>query len=120
MRTAVLFATDSYFLDLALKYLMIFSHFYHLGSVRVSNELGSAHPRAAKYAVIVAIVEALLLGMLFGTVIMAEKDNFAMIYTKSKEMQEAVSRLAFLLSITMVVNSVQHVISGKYIFSLIN
>ncbi|KAL6131095.1 hypothetical protein ACLB2K_069473 [Fragaria x ananassa] len=112
VRIAVLFATDSYFVDLTLEYLKIFSHLYHLGSVRVSNELGSAHPRAAKYAVIVAIVEALLLGMLFGTVIMAEKDNFAMIYTKSKEMQEAVSRLAFLLSITMVVNSVQHVISG--------
>ncbi|XP_050387388.1 protein DETOXIFICATION 34-like [Argentina anserina] len=81
-------------------------------SVRVSNELGSAHPRAAKYAVIVTIVEALLLGILFGAVVMVTKDNIAIIYTKSKEMQQAVSRLAFLLSITMVINSVQHVISG--------
>ncbi|XP_061999416.1 protein DETOXIFICATION 34-like [Rosa rugosa] len=81
-------------------------------SVRVSNELGSAHPRAAEYSVIVAITEALLLGILFGVVIMAAKDNFAIIFTNSKEMQQAVSRIAFLLSITMVINSVQHVISG--------
>lgn len=84
-----------------------------LGSVRVSNELGSAHPRAAKYSVIVTIVESLLIGICFGATILAAKDHFAIIFTESKEMQQAVSRLAFLLSITMILNSVQPVISGN-------
>ncbi|TQD99572.1 hypothetical protein C1H46_014798 [Malus baccata] len=81
-------------------------------SVRVSNELGSAHPRAAKYSVIITILESLLIGMIFALVILAAKDHFAIIFTESKEMQQAVSRLAFLLSVTMLLNSVQPVISG--------
>mgnify|MGYP003366174062 CR=1 FL=1 len=85
-------------------------------SVRVSNELGSAHPRAAKYSVIITILESLLIGMIFAVVILAAKDHFAIIFTESKEMQKAVSRLAFLLSVTMLLNSVQPVISGKMFF----
>ncbi|PQM37011.1 protein DETOXIFICATION 34 [Prunus yedoensis var. nudiflora] len=81
-------------------------------SVRVSNELGSAHPRAAKYSVIIIILESLLIGLFFAVVILAAKDHFAIIFTDSKEMQQAVSRLAFLLSVTMLLNSVQPVISG--------
>ncbi|TYK03025.1 protein DETOXIFICATION 34 [Cucumis melo var. makuwa] len=81
-------------------------------SVRVSNELGSGHPRAAKYSVIVTIVESLCIGLFFAALILATKNYFAIIFTDSKKMQEAVSRLAYLLGITMVLNSVQPVISG--------
>ncbi|GMN44964.1 hypothetical protein TIFTF001_014150 [Ficus carica] len=81
-------------------------------SVRVSNELGSGHPRAAKYSVIVTCIESLCIGIFFASLILITKDHFAVIFTDSKEMQVAVSRLAFLLGITMVLNSVQPVISG--------
>ncbi|PON68077.1 Multi antimicrobial extrusion protein [Parasponia andersonii] len=81
-------------------------------SVRVSNELGSGHPRAAQYSVIVTCIESLCIGILFASLILLTKDHFAVIFTDSEEMQEAVSRLAFLLGITMVLNSVQPVISG--------
>jgi MATE family multidrug resistance protein len=79
----------------------------------VSNELGSGHPRAAKYSVIVTIVQSLLIGICFASIILLTRDHFAVIFTESKEMQHAVSRLTFLLGITMVLNSVQPVISGK-------
>ncbi|XP_024029583.1 protein DETOXIFICATION 34 [Morus notabilis] len=81
-------------------------------SVRVSNELGSGHPRAAKYSVIVTCIESLCIGIIFASIILLTKDRFAIIFTDSEEMKEAVSRLAFLLGITMVLNSVQPVISG--------
>ncbi|XP_059456553.1 protein DETOXIFICATION 34 [Corylus avellana] len=81
-------------------------------SVRVSNELGSGHPRAAKYSVIVTVVQSLLIGICFASIILLTKDHFAILFTDSKEMQRAVSRLAFLLGITMLLNSVQPVISG--------
>ncbi|XP_062154611.1 protein DETOXIFICATION 34 [Alnus glutinosa] len=81
-------------------------------SVRVSNELGSGHPRAAKYSVIVTTVQSLLIGIFFATIILVTRDHFAIVFTDSKDMQRAVSRLAFLLGITMVLNSVQPVISG--------
>lgn len=81
-------------------------------SVRVSNELGSGHPMAAKYSVIITCFISLCLGLFFATVVFVTKDHFAIIFTNSKVMQEAVSRLAYLLCITMVLNSVQPIISG--------
>ncbi|EOX95916.1 hypothetical protein QUC31_005283 [Theobroma cacao] len=81
-------------------------------SVRVSNELGSAHPRAAKYSVVVTVVESLLIGLLSAVIILATRNKFSIIFTDSKEMQRAVAHLAHLLGITMVLNSVQPVISG--------
>ncbi|TXG62903.1 hypothetical protein EZV62_009897 [Acer yangbiense] len=81
-------------------------------SVRVSNELGSGHPRAAKYSVIVTVIESLFIGILAGIIIMATRNHFSIIFTSNKEMQKAVAHLASLLGITMVVNSVQPVLSG--------
>ncbi|XP_041017802.1 protein DETOXIFICATION 35-like [Juglans microcarpa x Juglans regia] len=81
-------------------------------SVRVSNELGSGHPKAAKYSVIVTVIESLLIGIFFATLILASRERFAVIFTGSKEMQRAVSSLAYLLGITMLLNSVQPVVSG--------
>ncbi|XAR54046.1 hypothetical protein NMG60_11029030, partial [Bertholletia excelsa] len=81
-------------------------------SVRVSNELGSKHPRAAKYSVFVTVTESLLIGIFFMSVIMTTRNHFAVIFTDSKEMQKAVAHHAYLLAITMVLNSVQPVISG--------
>ena len=74
--------------------------------------MGSGHPRAAKYAVIVTVVESLVIGIFFMGVVMANKNRFAVIFTDAKEMQEAVGKLAYLLAITMLLNSVQPVISG--------
>lgn len=44
--------------------------------------------------------------------ILIARDYFAVIYTDSKDLQQAVAKLAWLLGITMVLNSVQPVISG--------
>ncbi|KAL8114147.1 hypothetical protein AgCh_021133 [Apium graveolens] len=81
-------------------------------SVRVANELGSGHPRAAKYSVIVMVTQSLLIGILLMSLIMITRNHFAVIFTDSTELQQAVARLAYLLAITMVLNSVQTVISG--------
>ncbi|KAK4740706.1 hypothetical protein SAY87_024294 [Trapa incisa] len=81
-------------------------------SVRVSNELGLGHPRAAKYSVYVTVFQSLLIGLLCMVVIMMTKSYFAIIFTSSKKLQEATSGLAYLLGATMVLNSVQPVISG--------
>ncbi|KAL9661303.1 hypothetical protein QQ045_026127 [Rhodiola kirilowii] len=81
-------------------------------SVRVSNELGSRHPRTAKYAVYVTVLQSLCIGILCMVLILVFKDSFAIIFTDSKDIQRAVSKLAILLGLTMVLNSVQPVISG--------
>ncbi|ESQ54740.1 hypothetical protein EUTSA_v10025035mg [Eutrema salsugineum] len=81
-------------------------------SVRVSNELGLGRPRAAKYSVYVTVFESLLIGLVFMVAIIIARDHFAVIFTSSEVLQHAVSKLAYLLGITMVLNSVQPVISG--------
>ncbi|CAN1264596.1 Protein DETOXIFICATION 34 [Linum perenne] len=82
-------------------------------SVRVSNELGSGRPRGAKYAVYVIVFQSFLIGLLCMVAVLITKDYFSIIFTSSQDLQMAVSKLAFLLGITMVLNSVQPVISGN-------
>lgn len=81
-------------------------------SVRVSNELGLGRPRAAKYSVYVTVFESLVIGLVFMVAVIIGRDHFAIIFTNSEVLQRAVSKLAYLLGITMVLNSVQPVISG--------
>lgn len=81
-------------------------------SVRVSNELGLGHPRAAKYSVYVTIFQSLLIGILCMAVILATREYFAIIFTDSENMQRAVAHLSSLLGVTMLLNSIQPVISG--------
>ncbi|XP_054807212.1 protein DETOXIFICATION 35-like isoform X2 [Prosopis cineraria] len=80
--------------------------------VRVSNELGMGHPRTAKYSVYVTVTESLLLGILFMAVVLIARKYIALPFTTSATLQEAVASLAYLLAITMLLNSVQQSISG--------
>ncbi|KAM3193874.1 hypothetical protein ACQJBY_070488 [Aegilops geniculata] len=81
-------------------------------SVRVYNELGSGRPRAAKHAVMVVVGESLLIGLLCMALVLIFRDSFSVIYTTDSELQHAVSRIAGLLGLTMVLNSVQPVLLG--------
>lgn len=91
----------------------ISSHF----SVRVSNELGSGRPRATMYAVIVVLLQSLAFGILSMVVILVFRNDFAVIFTSDHVLQKAVGNIAYLLSITMVINSIQPVISGQTLFN---
>ncbi|XP_073144842.1 protein DETOXIFICATION 35-like [Henckelia pumila] len=81
-------------------------------SVRVSNELGLGHPRATKYSVYAVVFQSFLIGILCMIIILLTRNHFSIIFTNSKDMQRAVAHLSGLLAITMVLNSVQPVISG--------
>ncbi|RWW23597.1 hypothetical protein BHE74_00054500 [Ensete ventricosum] len=83
-------------------------------SVRVSNELGSGRPRATRYAVFVVLVQSLAIGLLSMAIILATRNQFSVIFTSDRDMQRAVADIAYLLGITMVLNSIQPVISGKH------
>ncbi|KAF8691776.1 hypothetical protein HU200_040172 [Digitaria exilis] len=81
-------------------------------SVRVSNELGSGRPRAAKHAVAVVVAQSLALGVVAMALLLAYRNSFAAVFTGDREMQAAVGKVAYLLAATMLLNSVQPVISG--------
>ena len=81
-------------------------------SVRVSNELGSGRPRASMYAVMVVLSQSLAFGLLAMVLVLATREQFPAIFTGDRHLQKAVSSIAYLLAVTMVLNSVQPVISG--------
>ncbi|CAO2187577.1 unnamed protein product [Urochloa humidicola] len=81
-------------------------------SVRVSNELGSGRPRAAWNAVLVVVIEALLIGLVCMALVLVFRDSFSIIFTSDPDLRRAVAKIAGLLGLTMVLNSVQTVISG--------
>ncbi|CAO2168519.1 unnamed protein product [Urochloa humidicola] len=81
-------------------------------SVRVSNELGSGRPRAAWNAVLVVVIEALLIGLVCMALVLVFRDSFSIIFTSDPDLRRAVAKIASLLGLTMVLNSVQTVISG--------
>lgn len=89
-------------------------------SVRVSNELGLQHPRAAKFSVYVTILQSLFIGLFCMFLLFVAGDKIISIYTNSDELHQAVAKLAWLLDLSMLLNSVQPVISGIYSSFLFN
>lgn len=82
--------------------------------VRVANELGAGNAKAAKFATIVSVAQSTVIGVLFCIIIMIFHDQFAYIFTSSSVVLQAVDSMSFLLAITILLNSVQPVLSGKH------
>ncbi|PPD95808.1 hypothetical protein GOBAR_DD07168 [Gossypium barbadense] len=92
--------------------LMIpFAFFAGIG-VRVANELGAGNGKGAKFATIVSVVTSVIIGIFFWLLIMIFHDKFALIFSTSQPVLEAVSKLSLLLAFTILLNSVQPILSG--------
>lgn len=87
-------------------------------SVRVSNELGAGNARIAKISVVVVTLTSLLIGIFFMVVVLAAKDYFPYLFTNSEAVAKETTKLAYLLAFTVVLNSVQPVLSGNYKFPM--
>ncbi|KAJ8621042.1 hypothetical protein MRB53_029571 [Persea americana] len=81
-------------------------------SVRVSNELGAGNDRAAKFAVVVVCVTSVAIGVVCMALILITRDNFPYLFTSSSDVAKEVSKLATILGITVLLNSLQPVLSG--------
>ncbi|MQL98434.1 hypothetical protein Taro_031145 [Colocasia esculenta] len=92
--------------------IMVFFGFNAAISVRISNELGAGRPRAAKFAVLVVVLSSALLGFLFMTLILVLKDVYALPFTNSTAVADVVSNLAVIFSLTLLLNSIQPVLTG--------
>lgn len=82
--------------------------------VRVSNELGAGNGKGAKFATIVAVATSTTIGLLFWLLIMIFHNYLALIFSSSKEVLDAVNKLSILLAFTILLNSVQPILSGTY------
>ncbi|KAL8256643.1 hypothetical protein R6Q59_031710 [Mikania micrantha] len=87
--------------------------------VRVSNELGAGNGNGAKYATFVAILHSTVIGLVFCVLIVAFHNKFALIFSSSTVVLDAVDSMAWLLASTILLNSIQPVISGILILELV-
>ncbi|KAK4794028.1 hypothetical protein SAY86_012022 [Trapa natans] len=92
--------------------MMIPLAFFAATGVRVSNELGAGNGSAAKFATKVSVVQSTIIGVFFCALIMILHDKIAYIFTSVADVVSEVNQLSYLLGITIILNSVQPILSG--------
>ncbi|RXH73929.1 hypothetical protein DVH24_016751 [Malus domestica] len=80
--------------------------------VRVANELGAGNWKAAKFATKVSVIESTMVGVLFCVLLIALHDKIAYVFTTSSDVVEAVNYMSYLLAVTILLNSIQPVLSA--------
>jgi len=95
-------------------YIILFVIIY-INSVRVSNELGSGNPKGAKFATLIAVFTSLSIGIVLFFVFLFLRGRISYIFTTSEAVAAEVADLSPLLAFSILLNSVQPVLSGIYI-----
>ena len=97
--------------------MMISIGFLSAIGVRVANELGAGSARRAKFAIFNVVTTSFLIGFVLFVLFLFFRGSLAYIFTESKEVVDAVADLAPLLAFSILLNSVQPVLSGVAIGS---
>uniref|UniRef100_A0A1D1XK81 Protein DETOXIFICATION n=1 Tax=Anthurium amnicola TaxID=1678845 RepID=A0A1D1XK81_9ARAE len=97
--------------------MMIMLGLSNAGSVRIGNELGAAHPRVAKFAVVVMLATCLVVNTVIALIVLIFRVALSKLYTSSDEVVSMVSNLMPLLSISIFLNGIQPILSGVAIGS---
>ncbi|XP_020219485.1 protein DETOXIFICATION 27 isoform X2 [Cajanus cajan] len=92
--------------------MMVPLAFFAGAGVRVANELGAGNGKAAKFATLVSVAQSSVIGLIFCALIMIFHNYVAYIFTSSSSVLQAVDNMAFLLAVTILLNSIQPVLSG--------
>ncbi|XP_058096958.1 protein DETOXIFICATION 27-like [Magnolia sinica] len=92
--------------------LMIPFSLFAATGIRVANELGAGNGKAAKFATIVAVVTSSVIGVIFFALILGYHHMLALIFTSSDDVLKAVNKLSILLAFSILLNSVQPILSG--------
>ncbi|XP_020595501.1 protein DETOXIFICATION 27-like [Phalaenopsis equestris] len=92
--------------------LMIPLAFFAATGVRVANELGANNSRGARFATINAVITSSIIGVFFSVLVVALHNKVAYIFTISDVVIRAVDNLSLLLALTILLNSVQPILSG--------
>lgn len=82
-------------------------------SVRVSNELGAGNPKSASFSVTVVTLISFIISVISALVVLALRDVIGYAFTQGETVATAVSDLCPLLALTLLLNGIQPVLSGK-------
>ncbi|KAJ6831596.1 protein DETOXIFICATION 21-like [Iris pallida] len=92
--------------------MMISVGFLSAAGVRVANELGAGSSKRAKFAIVNVAVTSLVLGTVFFIFFLLFRGNLAYVFTDSLKVARAVADLSSLLAFSILLNSIQPVLSG--------
>ncbi|KAK7353032.1 hypothetical protein VNO80_18464 [Phaseolus coccineus] len=92
--------------------MMIPLAFFAGTGVRVANELGAGNGKGAKFAMKVSVAQSIVIGVVLCVLIMIFHEYLAYIFTTSSSVIQAVHNMSFLLALTILLNSVQPILSG--------
>lgn len=92
--------------------LMIPFAFFAGTGVRVANELGAGNGKGAKFATTVSVLTSIIIGLIFWLLIMIYHNELALLFSSSEAVLKAVNKLSILLAFTILLNSVQPILSG--------
>lgn len=84
-----------------------------INSVRVSNELGARHPKSAAFSVVVVTSWSFILSVIAAVIVLALRNLISYAFTEGEVVAEAVSDLCPLLALSLILNGIQPVLSGK-------
>jgi MATE family multidrug resistance protein len=85
-----------------------------ISSVRVSNELGAGHPKSAYFSVWVVTGVSTLISVMLSIVILCLRNYISYLFTEGEVVSNAVADLCPLLAITLILNGIQPVLSGRF------
>ncbi|KAF5442074.1 hypothetical protein F2P56_037051 [Juglans regia] len=88
---------------------------YGLGaaaSTRVSNELGAGNPQAARVALFAVLFLAVIETCIVSTTLLASRHVFGYTFSNEKEVVDYVTTMAPLVSVSIILDSLQGVLSG--------
>ncbi|KAL6627683.1 hypothetical protein ACP70R_031409 [Stipagrostis hirtigluma subsp. patula] len=92
--------------------MMIPLAFFTATGVRVANELGAGNGNGARFAAIVSSTTSLLIGIFFCVLTIGLHDKIALIFSTSTAVLVAFDKLHILLAFTVLLNSIQPILSG--------
>ncbi|TVU22653.1 hypothetical protein EJB05_32368, partial [Eragrostis curvula] len=92
--------------------MMIPLAFFTGTGVRVANELGAGNGNRARFAAIVSSTTSLFIGIFFCALTIVLHDKIALLFTTSAAVLNAFDKLYVLLAFTVLLNSIQPVLSG--------
>ncbi|KAH9791296.1 protein DETOXIFICATION 41 [Citrus sinensis] len=86
-------------------------------SAAASNELGAAHPKAAKFSVLVVNANSIFISVVFSAVVLIFRADLSKPFASDSEVVQAVSNLIPSLAISVFLNGIQPILSGVAIGS---
>ncbi|KAL5839142.1 hypothetical protein ACOSQ3_011846 [Xanthoceras sorbifolium] len=92
--------------------MMISLGFLAAASVRVSNELGNGSSKAAKFSIAVTVLTSFVIGLVLFLFFLLLRGRLAYVFTDNPKVARAVANLSPLLAFSILLNSVQPVLSG--------